>query len=63
MLDNLISFPDRPSPIFLTPVALFHVVWSTFLGIIIGALPGLTATMGVGADDHADLQAGAPIWR
>jgi len=32
---------------FLTPTALFHVVWSTVLGIVIGALPGLTATMGV----------------
>ena len=46
MLDNLISFLTAITD-FLTPVALFHVVWSTFLGIIIGALPGLTATMGV----------------
>jgi putative tricarboxylic transport membrane protein len=32
---------------FLTPMALFHMAWSTLLGIVIGALPGLTATMGV----------------
>jgi putative tricarboxylic transport membrane protein len=32
---------------FLTPLALFHILWSTLLGIVIGALPGLTATMGV----------------
>lgn len=32
---------------FVTPFALFHMAWSTLLGIIIGALPGLTATMGI----------------
>jgi putative tricarboxylic transport membrane protein len=32
---------------FLSPTALFHIAWSTLLGIVIGALPGLTATMGV----------------
>src|SRR5690606_21955341 len=32
---------------FLTPVSLFNVAWATLLGIVIGALPGLTATMGV----------------
>ncbi len=32
---------------FLTPGTLFNVLWATFLGIVIGALPGLTATMGV----------------
>ena len=32
---------------FLTPTALFHVAWATLLGIFVGALPGLTATMGV----------------
>ena len=26
---------------------LFNVAWATLVGIIIGALPGLTATMGV----------------
>lgn len=32
---------------FLKPLALFHMAWATLLGIIIGALPGLTATMGI----------------
>ena len=32
---------------FLTPVSLFHVTWATLLGIFVGSLPGLTATMGV----------------
>lgn len=27
--------------------SLFHVAWATLLGIVVGALPGLTATMGV----------------
>lgn len=31
----------------LTPMALFHVAWATALGIVVGSLPGLTATMGV----------------
>ena len=31
----------------LTPMALFHVAWATALGIVVGTLPGLTATMGV----------------
>lgn len=32
---------------FLTPWSLFNVVWATLLGVTIGILPGLTATMGV----------------
>ena len=32
---------------FMSPGVLFTVLWATFLGIVIGALPGLTATMGV----------------
>jgi putative tricarboxylic transport membrane protein len=32
---------------FFTPIVLFHIFWSTFLGMIIGMLPGLTATMGI----------------
>ena len=32
---------------FMSPEALFHVAWSTVLGIVVGSLPGLTATMGV----------------
>ncbi len=29
------------------PMMLFHTAWATLLGIFVGALPGLTATMGV----------------
>jgi putative tricarboxylic transport membrane protein len=32
---------------FMTLTALFHVAWATLLGIVVGALPGLTATLGV----------------
>jgi putative tricarboxylic transport membrane protein len=32
---------------FMTPAALLHVAWATLLGIVVGALPGLTATLGV----------------
>lgn len=32
---------------FMTPKIIFDVLWSTQLGIIVGMLPGLTATMGV----------------
>jgi len=32
---------------FLTPRVIFDVLWATQLGIIVGMLPGLTATMGV----------------
>jgi putative tricarboxylic transport membrane protein len=32
---------------FLTPWSLFNVAWASLLGILIGVLPGLTATMGV----------------
>ncbi len=32
---------------FLNPAALFNVLWATQLGIIVGMLPGLTATMGI----------------
>lgn len=32
---------------FLTPGALFNIAWATLLGIIVGMLPGLTATLGV----------------
>ncbi|KFC69492.1 Tricarboxylate transport membrane protein TctA [Devosia sp. LC5] len=32
---------------FLTPWSLFNVAWATLLGVTIGILPGLTATMGV----------------
>ena len=33
---------------FLTsPVLLFDIAWATLLGIVVGALPGLTATLGI----------------
>ena len=32
---------------FMRPKILFDVLWATQLGIIVGMLPGLTATMGV----------------
>jgi putative tricarboxylic transport membrane protein len=32
---------------FMYPGTVVTVLWATFLGIVIGALPGLTATMGV----------------
>lgn len=32
---------------FLNPESLFNVAWATLLGLAIGLLPGLTATMGV----------------
>lgn len=32
---------------FLTVGSIFNILWSTLLGIIIGMLPGLTATLGV----------------
>src|SRR5919109_5397599 len=32
---------------FMSIGTLVNVLWSTFVGIVIGALPGLTATMGV----------------
>src|SRR5688572_3904026 len=46
MLDSLASFGGAFAG-FMTPGVLFTVLWATFLGIVVGALPGLTATMGV----------------
>jgi putative tricarboxylic transport membrane protein len=46
MLDSLSQFVAAFGS-FMTPLILFNVLWATFLGIVIGALPGLTATMGV----------------
>ena len=31
----------------LTPMVIFHVLWATFVGTVVGMLPGLTATMGI----------------
>ena len=46
MFDGLLMFGKALSG-FMTPMTLFHVLWATQLGIILGMLPGLTATMGV----------------
>jgi putative tricarboxylic transport membrane protein len=32
---------------FMAPLTLFNVLWATLLGIVVGMLPGLTATLGV----------------
>ncbi len=46
MFEGLIQL-GQALHMFLTPRVLFDVLWSTQLGIIVGMLPGLTATMGV----------------
>jgi putative tricarboxylic transport membrane protein len=46
MLEGLNHFIDGLLG-FLTVRTIFDVLWSTQLGIIVGMLPGLTATMGV----------------
>lgn len=46
MFDGLFMFVQNLGN-FLSLTVLFHVLWSTQLGIIVGMLPGLTATMGV----------------
>ncbi|HWJ87760.1 MAG TPA: tripartite tricarboxylate transporter permease [Pelagibacterium sp.] len=46
MFDGLILLGQGVA-YFLTPEGLFNVFWATLLGLAIGLLPGLTATMGV----------------
>ena len=46
MMDGLTAFAAA-FVTFLSFNTFFHVVWSTLLGIFVGSLPGLTATMGV----------------
>src|SRR5262245_4298975 len=46
MFDSLGQFGSAFAG-FMNPGTIFNVIWATFLGIVIGALPGLTATMGV----------------
>lgn len=46
MFEGLVLLGDGLAH-FMTPTSLFNVAWATLLGIIIGVLPGLTATMGV----------------
>ena len=46
MLDGLTHLTGA-FVVFANFETLFNVCWATFVGIVIGALPGLTATMGV----------------
>jgi putative tricarboxylic transport membrane protein len=46
MLDGIVRL-GHAVMMFMNPGNLFDVLWSTQLGIIVGMLPGLTATMGV----------------
>ncbi|HEY8367868.1 MAG TPA: tripartite tricarboxylate transporter permease, partial [Thermodesulfobacteriota bacterium] len=46
MIDGLVLFLQAIAG-FATPTQLFTVLWASLLGVVIGALPGLTATMGV----------------
>ena len=46
MLDGLVHLGSAFSP-FANFTTLFNVGWATLIGIFVGALPGLTATMGV----------------
>jgi putative tricarboxylic transport membrane protein len=46
MFDGLIAFGHSLAS-FATPTSLFYVAVSSLVGLVIGALPGLTATMGL----------------
>ncbi|MDR0486895.1 MAG: tripartite tricarboxylate transporter permease [Treponema sp.] len=46
MFQGIVMFGKALSS-FITPMTLFHALWATQLGILVGMLPGLTATMGV----------------
>lgn len=46
-MTGLVFFFDALIGYFTNPIMLFHVVWATLLGITVGALPGLTATLGI----------------
>jgi putative tricarboxylic transport membrane protein len=46
MFDGLLAF-GRSIAAFTTPESLFYVAASSLVGLVIGALPGLTATMGL----------------
>ncbi|GAB5511988.1 MAG: tripartite tricarboxylate transporter permease [Hyphomicrobiales bacterium] len=45
-MDGLIALADAFTQLTSSQM-LFHVMWATLLGIFVGSLPGLTATMGV----------------
>ena len=46
MLDGLVAFGQSIAS-FATPTSLVYVALSSLVGLVIGALPGLTATMGL----------------
>ncbi|MBI5911337.1 MAG: tripartite tricarboxylate transporter permease [Betaproteobacteria bacterium] len=46
MLDGLIAFGHSIVG-FMNPASIFYALTASFVGFVIGALPGLTATMGV----------------
>ncbi len=46
-MEGLRYFLSAIAEFALDPVTLFHVCWATLLGICVGALPGLTATLGI----------------
>lgn len=46
-MDGLGYFITAIAKFSLDPATLFSVFWATLLGIMVGALPGLTATLGV----------------
>lgn len=46
-MEALGYFLDGLAQIGTSPMALFAVVWATLLGMAVGAMPGLTATLGV----------------
>jgi putative tricarboxylic transport membrane protein len=46
-MEGLRYFLSAIAEFALNPVTLFHVCWATLLGICVGALPGLTATLGL----------------
>lgn len=45
-MDGLSAFAGAIAA-FATPSSLFNIVWATLLGIAVGMMPGLTATLGV----------------
>ena len=44
---NLLYYFTTVGEMFLDPILLLPMLLATFLGIVVGMLPGLTATMGV----------------
>ncbi|MGJ8454718.1 tripartite tricarboxylate transporter permease [Pseudothermotoga sp. U03pept] len=46
-MNVLASYIQYIVEIFTDPLLLFNMMWATLLGILVGVLPGLTATLGV----------------